>query len=125
MAHILVLDDVAEAGVMIQKILGKKGHEVAAFSDEDEALAHAGRHRLDLAILDLMLKKTSGLEVLIRMKALQPDLRTLVLTGYPTSESLRQAMELGADAYCVKPMDKDALENKVAALLAGRAAGSA
>jgi len=117
MAHILVLDDIAEAGVMIQKILGKKGHKVVIFTDEDQALEHARKHRIDLAILDIMLKKCSGLDVLVQLHEIDPAIRALMLTGYPTMETLRQAMELGAKEYCVKPIDKHELEEKVSAVL--------
>ncbi|MGV1097894.1 response regulator transcription factor [Thiovibrio sp. JS02] len=117
MAHILVLDDVAEAGVMVQKILAKKGHAVVCFTEEEEALAYARAHPLDLAILDIMLKKISGLEVLAKLQEIHPAIRILMLTGHPTMETLRRAMQLGANEYCIKPIDKSELEEKVSAVL--------
>jgi DNA-binding response OmpR family regulator len=117
MAHILVLDDVPEAGVLVQKILGKKGHEVVAFTEEEEALAHARTHKVDLAILDIKLKKMSGIEVLEELRKMVPALRAIMLTGYPTVETARRARSLGASDYCVKPIDKDELEAKVSAAI--------
>jgi len=43
--------------VLIRRILGKSGHEVTAFTEEEDALEHARHHPVDLAILDIKLKK--------------------------------------------------------------------
>jgi len=113
MAHILVLDDVCEAGVLIQKILGKKGHRVVSFCDEDAALAYAGSNTLDLAILDINLRRMDGILVLKELKKTAPGMRAIMLTGYPTIQTAQAARSLGADAYCVKPIDKNELEATV------------
>jgi DNA-binding NtrC family response regulator len=120
MAEILALDDVLDATVLIGKILKKKGHVVHSFTDEDEAIAFVRRHPIDLAILDIKLKKMSGIEVLAIMKELNPVLRAIMLTGYPTVETAREAISLGADEYCVKPIDRLELEEKVEKVLAPR-----
>ena len=44
-------------------------------------------------------------------------MRAIMLTGYPTIETAQESLELGADEYCVKPIDKDELEEKVASVL--------
>jgi DNA-binding NtrC family response regulator len=118
MGRILVLDDVLDACVMIKRILGRKGHEVAVFSDEEEALAFARSTLVDVAILDIRLKKMSGVDVLEELQKISPRTQVIMLTGYPTLETARQAQELGAFDYCIKPIDKDELEEKVASALA-------
>ena len=60
MAHIIVLDDVTDAGVLVKRILERKGHSVTAFTEEEEALRHAAKHNVDLAILDIKLKKMTA-----------------------------------------------------------------
>ncbi|MBW1740522.1 MAG: response regulator [Deltaproteobacteria bacterium] len=117
MAKILVLDDVLDAVILIKKILQKKGHEVFAFTEEEEALHCAQSNEIDLAILDIKLKKMSGVEVLEELKKTDPSIRAIMLTGYPTLETARQSLKLGASEYCVKPIDKDELEEKVATVL--------
>ncbi len=117
MGHILVLDDVLDAGVMIKRILERKDHQVTVFTEEEEALRYIGSHPVDVAILDIRLKKMSGVEVLTEMKKVSPHTRIIMLTGYPTLETARQAQELGAFDYCIKPIDKDELEEKVASAL--------
>ncbi len=119
MARILVLDDVFDAGIMIKKILEKQGHEVTPFTEEEEALQYARDHQLDLAILDMKLKKMSGIEVLEELKKIKPLIRVMMLTGYPTLETARQSLEIGAAEYCIKPIDKDELREKVSEVLGG------
>lgn len=118
MADILVLDDVMDAVTLIKKILVKQGHTVEAFTKEEEAIDYISDNHVDLAILDIKLKKMSGIQVLAEMKKLNPDLRVIMLTGYPTIETAQEAIELGASEYCVKPIDKTELEEKVAEVLA-------
>lgn len=117
MARILVLDDVADSALMIKKILEKRGHEVQVFNDEDEALRFAAAHTVDLAILDMKLRKLDGTEVLAELKKLQPGLAAIMLTGFPTKSGAQQAIRLGAAAYCAKPIEKQVLEETVAAIL--------
>lgn len=118
MAKVLALDDVLDACVLIKKILMKKGHEVEAFTEEEDALQYAKDNKVDLAILDIKLKKLTGIEVLEELKKIDPDIRVIMLTGYPTIETARQALDLGAVEYCVKPIDKAELEDKVEQVLA-------
>lgn len=119
MADIIVLDDVMDAGNLIKRILERKGHTVWAFTEEEEALAHARKNTVNLAILDMKLKKMTGVEVLEELKKISGDIKVMMLTGYPTIETARQCQSLGAEDYCVKPIDKDELEEKVAKILGG------
>ena len=117
MARILILDDVPEAVKAIQKILEKRGHEIFGYTEEDEAIAHIRSNPLDLAILDIKLKHRDGVEVLEEMKRIRPELKTIMLTGYPTHRSAAESTRLGADAYCIKPIDREDLERRVGELL--------
>ncbi|MBU1228789.1 MAG: response regulator [Proteobacteria bacterium] len=117
MASIIVLDDVADAAIMIKRILSRQGHAVEAFTEEQQAMDFVRQNPVDLAILDIKLLKMTGVEVLEEMRKISPDTKAIMLTGYPTLETARQALELGAKAYCVKPIDKDELEATVAAVL--------
>lgn len=117
MANIMVLDDVSDAGVLIKRILERKGHSVTAFTEEESALAHAGKNVVDLAILDIKLKKMTGIEVLEELKKINSEIKVIMLTGYPTLDTARESLRLGAQEYCVKPIDKEELESKVAEVL--------
>jgi DNA-binding NtrC family response regulator len=118
MANIVVLDDVADAVELIRKILGRKGHTVTGFTEEEDAIAYVRSNPTDLCILDIKLKKMSGIEVLELLRQAAPSVKAIMLTGYPTLETAREAMKLGALEYCVKPIEKNELEEKVAKVLA-------
>ena len=113
MAEIITLDDVKDAAVLIGKILRKSGHTVHAFTEEEDAITHVELHKTDLAILDIKLKRMNGVEVLAILKKIDPSIRIIMLTGYPTAETAREAISLGADEYCIKPIDRYKLEEKV------------
>ena len=120
MAEILVLDDVLDAAVLIEKILTKKGHTVYTFTQEERAIRFAGKIAVDLAILDIKLQTMSGIQVLAQLKQIQPEMRVIMLTGFPTVETAREAVSLGADEYFVKPIDRQELEEKVEKVLRGK-----
>jgi DNA-binding NtrC family response regulator len=117
MAHILVLDDELDAVVLLKRLFEGKGHQVFAFTEEEEAIAHARTNSVDLAIIDIRLKKILGVEVLEELKKIAPHIRAILLTGYPTLESAQKAFELGVSEYLVKPVDIDELEEKVKKIL--------
>ena len=118
MAQILVLDDVQEAVDAVRRVLERRGYEVVGFTDEDAAIDHVTNHSVDLAILDIKLKKMDGVQVLGKLKEIQPSIKVIMLTGYPTHATVEEAMGLGASAYCTKPIDRSEIESKVAEVLA-------
>jgi DNA-binding NtrC family response regulator len=122
MAHILVLDDEVDAVMLLRRILMERGHQVFGFTDEEEAIAHAKTNKVDLAIIDIRLKKILGIEVLEELKKLDPSIRAMVLTGYPTLQTAQKALDLGASEYLIKPIDIDEIEEKVEKILALREA---
>ena len=118
MNNILVLDDVLDAANMIKRLLERRGYGVEAFTEEEEALHYLCHHAVQVAILDIRLRKMSGIAVLEKIKKHFPHIRVIMLTGYPTLETARRARQLGAFDYCLKPIDKKDLEDKVAKALA-------
>lgn len=120
MARIIVVDDVLDACVMLKRILERKGHEVFAFTEEEDAMDFLKGNHTDLAILDIKLKRLSGIELLEELKGIQPDLKAIMLTGYPTIETARESLNKGAREYLVKPVDKDELEQAVENVLKGK-----
>lgn len=117
MAAIIVLDDVSDAGMLVKRILERQGHTVQMFTEEEEAIRYVAKKSVDLAILDMKLEKMTGLEVLSSMKQVRPEVKIIMLTGYPSLETARESLRRGASAYCVKPIDKEELEAKTAEVL--------
>ena len=117
MAKVLVLDDVFDAVNLVRRVLQAAGHEVFGFTDEEEALVFIKENQVDLAILDIKLKKRTGVEVLADIKKIAPATRAIMLTGYPTVETTQESYWLGASEYCVKPIDNEVLEETVERVL--------
>jgi DNA-binding NtrC family response regulator len=117
MIRILVLDDVLDAVTLIKRILRQDDREIVGFTEEEDALNYARSNTVDLAILDIKLKKMSGVDVLEELKKITPTMRAIMLTGYPTLETAQASLKLGACEYCVKPIDNEELEEKVARVL--------
>ena len=119
MAHIVILDDVEDVGIMVKRILERKGHRVAVFTEEELAVAYVRSHEVDAAILDIKLKKMTGIDVLEEMQNHSPRTRVIMLTGYPTLETARESLKRGALEYLIKPVEKRELEEKVERVLEG------
>ena len=117
MAKVLVLDDVFDAVNLVKRVLEAAGHEVFGFTDEEDALGFIKENQVDLAILDIKLKKRTGVEVLAEMKNISPATRAIMLTAYPTVETTQESFRFGANEYCVKPIDNDVLEETVVRVL--------
>ena len=113
MAEILVLDDVESAVKLIEKVLEKAGHKAHGFTEEDDALEFVKENPVDLAVLDLRLKKMDGVKMLKELKSLHKDIKGIILTGYPTPDSSKKAKGLGVTEYLVKPVSPNELRKKV------------
>ena len=117
MARIMVLDDEKDACELMERVLSL-AHEVVCFTEEEDAIQYVRDNPVDLAILDIKLKKMSGVDVLEVLRKSRPELRALMLTGYPTLKTAERAITLGAHDYLTKPLDLDQLEAKVTEALA-------
>lgn len=119
-AILLVEDDETFARVM-SRVLGLREFDVRCAPDRETAdrMIADGRH--DYAILDLNLGGESSLALIAPLKARNPDIRILVLTGYASIATAVEAIKLGADDYLAKPADADEI---LAALLDGDAAAA-
>lgn len=113
MALIMVVDDELDACSMLHRILSAMGHQVVTFTESEDALAWLQLNAPDLAILDLKLQKLNGLLLLKRIRSLNPAIRVVILTAYPSPETFIEALNLGAVKYLIKPIEIDYLETSV------------
>ena len=104
--------------------LRKKGYEVIAAVDGADALAKALEHKPDLVLLDVMMPKMNGFDVLFALKAdaRVRDIPVIMLTNLAQPEDIKRAAEAGAHSYLVKSnMNLDELATRISAALAERA----
>ena len=111
--RVLVVDDEPEAVELLQEFLQAKGYEVSTASDGAEALRKVKEKRPHLILLDVRMPKMDGLEVLRQVKALDPGVSVIMVTGVNEEAIGWQAMELGAFDYIVKPLDLPYLERSL------------
>ena len=117
-AHILVVDDEQMVREVVARYLEREGFRVTAVGDGQAAI-RALTSSPDLIVLDLMLPKVDGLEVLRRARA-STDSAVLMLTARGTIDDRITGLDLGADDYLAKPFSPRELVARVHAVLAPR-----
>jgi EAL domain-containing protein (putative c-di-GMP-specific phosphodiesterase class I) len=108
--NILVVDDELLLLRAFSRVLMRAGHEVVQACDGVEAAALVASRRFDCAFVDLGLPGAGGLEVLASLRARDPALPVVLMTGAPTLETAIEAVAAGAMRYLVKPIDSPALQ---------------
>lgn len=112
--RILIVDDTPDNIKLLRAFLGHGDYDIITAADGEEALEKAFTEAPDLVLLDLMLPKKSGLDVLKEIKERDPDMPVIVLTAYGSEETAVQTMRGGAEDYLInKPLRKDDVLNAV------------
>jgi len=106
-ASVLVVDDEESVRRSYARLLGELDWDTQAAADGEQALRAMERHPFDAVLLDLKMPGAGGLELLKALKQRWPESEVVVITGYPTVESAKQALRLGACGYLAKPADPD------------------
>ena len=115
-AKILVVDDTATNQEILKRALEKGGFQVIQAYDGIAALDMAEKERPALMILDIMMPKMDGIDVLKRVKIMDPNLLVVMMTAHGSEQIAVEAMKLGADDYLTKPFhpkDVTALADKL------------
>src|SRR5580698_7413029 len=113
---VLLVDDDRELCRMLVEYLAPEGFKLTVVHDGDEALYALGRHHFDLVVLDVMLPKMGGLDVLrlLRQKITTP---VMMLTARGEEVDRVVGLELGADDYLPKPFNPRELVARMRAIL--------
>ncbi len=106
-ASILIVDDEEVVRRSHLRSLAVTGCHAEAASDGKEALQVMEQQPFDVVLLDLRMPGLDGMEVLKTLKERWPDSEVVVITGYPTIESAKEAVRLGAQNYIAKPVGPD------------------
>jgi len=107
--RILIVDDDEAILNSLRDILQEKGYEVVTAKTGREAIKMSEAQYFDLALLDIKLPDIEGTELLTEMHKKTPSMMKIMITGYPSLENAVEALNLGADAYVMKPIDNDKL----------------
>jgi len=101
--RLLIVEDEPILRITIADALRKEGWDVDVAEDGVKAMALFERHLHDLVLTDLLMPKMDGMEVLRRVKALQPDTTVVLITAHGTVDSAVEAMRQGAADFIAKP----------------------
>lgn len=106
-ANILIVDD--EEVVRLSHLRSLEGTHCSTREAEDglEALQVMEQHPADVILLDLRMPGLDGMDVLKTIKQRWPSSEVVVITGYPSLETAKEAVRLGAFNYLTKPLDPD------------------
>lgn len=103
--RVLILDDEENLRRTLARILSNAGCETSEAGTGREALTLIEHNRYDLVFLDINLPGMNGIQVLVEIRKIDPDLPVIILTGFGTLESAMEALRLGALDYLLKPYD--------------------
>jgi DNA-binding response OmpR family regulator len=118
-ANILIVDDELEIRELLKEYLQLKGYAVLAAATGAEALACLRANKADLALVDMWMPGMHGLDILRNIRATDPSVGVIMMTGLCDTEVARQAIECGAHDYLPKPLDFRRLEDTIRARLTG------
>jgi adenylate cyclase len=118
-ARILVVDDIADNVEILRMRLVSLGYEVVVAEDGEQALAKVRETLPDLILLDIMMPKINGLEVVKRLKsdATLPFIPVILVTAKVDSKDVVTGIDAGGDDYLTKPVEHGALVARVRAML--------
>jgi DNA-binding response OmpR family regulator len=124
---VLVADDEEDIRALVAFRLERAGYEVITAADGEEALTLAKTRLPDLAVLDMMMPKATGLEVtrILRAQDTTKDIPVILLTARAQEADVASGFEAGADDYVKKPFSPMDLQLRVQALLERSPAASA
>jgi DNA-binding NtrC family response regulator len=105
--RVLVVDDDKAICEYMETFLMKDGFEVTTLSDPSGAAEEVKTGGYHLVVLDLMMPKMDGLQVLERIRKVDNDVAVVIFTGYPSLDTAVQSMKLDAVDYLKKPFNPD------------------
>jgi two-component system response regulator HydG len=112
-AHILVIDDDKAMRDACYQILARQGYQVELAAGARQGLTLLERSSFDAILLDLVMPDLDGLEALKKIKALDPEVEVIIITGYGTIPSAVETIKAGAFHFLSKPFVPDDLRNLV------------
>ncbi|MGB3588319.1 MAG: sigma-54 dependent transcriptional regulator [Tunicatimonas sp.] len=107
MSKVLIVDDDQDIRLLLDKFLTKNGFETTTASTGDEALDATKEEAYNLILCDFKLPDTTGIELIPRIKIINPEAAIIVITGYSDVKIAVKAIKLGAYDYVTKPLYPD------------------
>src|SRR4051812_13589588 len=116
---LLIVDDEEGLRQSLQLIF-KDDYDLLLASDGAGAIGLAQKQRIDVAICDIRMAGMSGIDVLERLKYVDPGIEVIMMTAFETTDTIRQALRLRACDYINKPFDLATIRSAVGAAMQRR-----
>jgi len=110
---LLIVDDELTVRDSLGKWFHEEGYEVATAESASEALTRMAESRWDLALVDIKMHGTDGIELQRRLREIDSELLVIIMTGYASVETAVAALKNGAYDYVTKPLDPDEIAHLV------------
>jgi CheY-like chemotaxis protein/predicted transcriptional regulator len=110
---VLLVDDDETIRRTLTRTLAKEGFSVDVAPNAKQALEKSRLTHYDVALLDIRLPDMEGTKLLKMLKEKTPEIKEIIITGYPSIENAVQAVDDGADAYLIKPIKPAELLAKI------------
>ena len=117
-ANLLIVDDELIVRDSLSKWFREEGYEVDVAESANQALTQLARRHHDLALVDIKMPGTDGIELQRRLHEVDPQLVVIIMTGYASVETAVAALKNGAYDYVTKPFDPDDIAHTVSNALA-------
>lgn len=114
---ILVVEDEATTRNILQDHLAGAGYDVRVAADGEEAIHTVRREKIDLVVLDLLMPKVKGFDVLEYIKKDFPSIKVIVLTAYADLRNAMESKRFGADDFIGKPYEYEDILGSIERLL--------
>jgi len=114
---ILIIDDDPDICEYMTTMLESAGYEVSALSDPTAAVDAIRKSEYHLLIIDLMMPRMDGIELIQRIRKVDSDVAIVVFTGYPSWETARDAIQHNVSDYIKKPFDIEEFREKISNIL--------
>ncbi len=109
MVRVLIVDDDKDILRSLKDIMSSKGYQVDVAETAESALEKTKNQYFNLALLDIRLPDMEGTELLAKIHKERPMMMKIMITGYPSLDNAVRALNLGADAYVMKPVNPENL----------------
>ncbi len=111
--RLLVVDDEPIVGKRLKQVFGKIGFAIETYTDSVTALAAMAEKPFDIVVTDLKMEGIDGIEVLKRVRAMNPETRVIIITGYASPDTAELADREGVFAFLAKPFRLDELKQVI------------
>jgi len=106
-ARIIIIDDDESIRKILSTILQEEGYTVDTADTGKEGIRKTNENCYNLALIDMKLPDIEGIDLLLKIKDTTPQMRKIIITGFPTIQNAMEAVNRRADAFILKPFEME------------------